>query len=76
MGMLSSLQMVVEKMLMKKEGVSRHDLGREAFIKKVWEWKEEYGSSIYGQLRRLGASVDWDRAVFTMDPKMSREEIQ
>merc|ERR1719264_1854752 len=49
-------QLVVEKMLMKK----------------VWEWKEDYGSAIYGQLRRLGASVDWDRAVFTMDPKMSR----
>ena len=65
-------QMVVEKMLMKKEGVSRHDLGREAFIKKVWEWKEQYGSAIYGQLRRFGCSVDWDRAVFTMDPKMSR----
>ena len=65
-------QMVVEKMLMKREGVSRHDLGREAFVKKVWEWKEQYGSAIYGQLRRFGCSVDWDRAVFTMDPKMSR----
>ena len=42
-------QMVVEKMLMKTEGVSRHDLGREAFIEKVWEWKEQYGSAIYGQ---------------------------
>ena len=64
--------MVVEKMLMKEQGLSRHDLGREKFVEKVWEWKEKYGSTIYNQLRRFGCSVDWERAVFTMDPKMSR----
>ena len=51
---------------------SRHDLGREKFIEKVWEWKEEYGAAIYDQLRKLGSSVDWDRACFTMDPKMCK----
>ena len=51
---------------------SRHDLGREKFIEKVWEWKTEYGAAIYDQLRKLGSSVDWDRACFTMDPKMCK----
>ena len=51
---------------------SRHDLGREKFIEKVWEWKKEYGAAIYDQLRKLGSSVDWDRACFTMDPKMCK----
>ncbi len=64
-------QVVVEKKLA-KQGLSRHDLGREAFIKKVWEWKDEYGASIYQQIRRMGSSVDWDRAVFTMEAKMSK----
>lgn len=64
-------QMVVEKMLMRQEGKTRHDLGREAFIKKVWEWKEAYGSTIMEQTKRFGCSVDWDRFVFTMDEKMS-----
>ena len=52
--------------------LSRHDLGREKFIEKVWEWKDEYGAAIYDQLRKLGSSVDWDRSCFTMDPKMSK----
>ena len=64
-------QMVVEKMLARK-GISRHDLGREKFIEKVWEWKESYGSAIYEQIRKFGCSVDWDRATFTMDPKMCK----
>ena len=64
-------QMVVEKMLM-KQGISRHDLGREKFVDKVWEWKEMYGSFIQEQTRKFGCSVDWSRSVFTMDPKMSR----
>uniref|UniRef100_A0A0K2UCH4 Valine--tRNA ligase n=1 Tax=Lepeophtheirus salmonis TaxID=72036 RepID=A0A0K2UCH4_LEPSM len=64
-------QVIVEKTLAREEGLSRHDLGREAFLKRVWQWKEQYGSVIYDQLRRLGSSYDWDRAVFTMDPKMS-----
>eukprot|EP00096_Caligus_rogercresseyi_P012501 TRINITY_DN5251_c0_g1_i1.p1 TRINITY_DN5251_c0_g1~~TRINITY_DN5251_c0_g1_i1.p1 ORF type:complete len:1155 (+),score=367.54 TRINITY_DN5251_c0_g1_i1:65-3466(+) len=64
-------QVIVEKTLAREEGLSRHDLGREGFLKRVWEWKENYGATIYGQLKRLGSSYDWDRAVFTMDPKMS-----
>jgi len=63
-------QVVVEKKLAREEGLSRHDLGREGFVKRVWGGKEEYGSAIYDQLRRLGSSVDWDRCCFTMDPKM------
>jgi len=65
-------QVVVEKKLQKESKISRHDLGREKFIEKVWEWKEEYGAAIYDQLRKLGSSVDWDRACFTMDPKMCK----
>ncbi|KAJ1461257.1 tRNA synthetases class I-domain-containing protein [Pelagophyceae sp. CCMP2097] len=61
-------QSVVEKQLAKlKPPVSRHDLGRDKFLEKVWEWKEQYGSRIYKQLRRLGSSVDWSRERFTMD---------
>ncbi|WP_022957559.1 valine--tRNA ligase [Spongiibacter tropicus] len=59
-------QMVVERKLAAK-GQTRHDLGREAFLNKVWEWKEESGGTITRQLRRLGASVDWDHERFTMD---------
>ena len=59
-------QMVVERLL-DADGVSRHDLGREKFIEKVWEWKEESGGTITRQLRRLGASPDWSRERFTMD---------
>ena len=63
-------QVVVEKKLKKEQGISRHDLGREGFVNKVWEWKEEYGAGIYDQLRKIGTSVDWERACFTLDPKM------
>lgn len=59
-------QNVVEKKL-KKEGLTRHDLGKEKFLEKVWEWKEEYGDKILGQLKELGASCDWSRTRFTMD---------
>lgn len=59
-------QMVVERQL-DAQGISRHDLGREKFIEKVWEWKEESGGTITQQLRRLGASPDWSRERFTMD---------
>ena len=59
-------QNVVEKNL-KKEGASRHDLGKEKFIEKIWEWKEKYGDIILDQLKTLGASCDWSRAAFTMD---------
>ncbi|MBL4739673.1 MAG: valine--tRNA ligase [Sneathiella sp.] len=64
-------QMVVERQLA-EEGLTRHDLGREKFIEKVWEWKEKSGGSIMGQLHRLGASCDWDRERFTMDEGLSK----
>jgi len=63
-------QNVVEKAL-RKEGKHREDLGREAFVERVWEWKEQYGSTIIRQLKRLGASCDWDRQRFTMDEGLS-----
>jgi valyl-tRNA synthetase len=59
-------QSVVEKML-RAEGVSRHDLGREEFVRRVWEWREEYGSRIVEQYKRLGASCDYERERFTLD---------
>ncbi|KZC14461.1 PREDICTED: valine--tRNA ligase [Dufourea novaeangliae] len=65
-------QVVVEKKLWKEEQKTRHDIGRENFIEKVWKWKEEKGNRIYLQLRKLGGSFDWDRACFTMDPKLCR----
>jgi valyl-tRNA synthetase len=64
-------QMVVERQL-NAAGTSRADLGREAFIERVWQWKEQSGGVIANQLRRLGASVDWTRDRFTMDPELSR----
>src|SRR5918992_5391722 len=64
-------QNVVERELA-KEGLSRHDLGRDAFVKRVWQWKAESGGRILGQMRRLGDSVDWDRESFTMDEQRSR----
>ena len=63
-------QNVVEKQLAAK-GLSRHDLGREEFVKKVWEWKAESGGQILGQMKRLGDSVDWSREAFTMDENLS-----
>jgi len=64
-------QNVVERELA-KEGLSRHDLGREAFVDRVWQWKAEYGGRILSQMRRLGDSVDWSRERFTMDEGLSR----
>jgi valyl-tRNA synthetase len=64
-------QNVVEKKLA-AEGKSRHDLGREAFVAKVWEWKAESGGVILDQMKRLGDSVDWDREAFTMDAQLSK----
>jgi len=64
-------QNVVERELA-KEGLSRHDLGREAFVDRVWQWKGEYGGRILSQMRRLGDSVDWSRERFTMDEGLSR----
>ncbi|MFM7000601.1 MAG: valine--tRNA ligase [Limnohabitans sp.] len=70
-------QIVVERQLQAK-GISRHDMGptpaeaRKNFVSKVWEWKEESGSTITSQMRRMGDSVDWSREYFTMDPKLSK----
>lgn len=60
-------QVVVEKTLAKR-GITKTDLGREKFLEEVWKWKEEKGNVIFEQLKVLGASLDWDRASFTMDP--------
>ena len=60
-------QVKVEENIMKIEGKSRHDLGREEFLKRVWQWKQEYGSTIVKQIRSLGASCDWTRERFTLD---------
>ncbi len=64
-------QMVVERAL-QAEGSSRHDIGREAFLEKVWQWKEKHGNRISVQTKAMGASVDWQRERFTMDEGMSR----
>ena len=64
-------QNVVEQELM-KEGISRHELGREKFLARVWEWKEKYGGVIINQLKRLGCSCDWERERFTMDEGLSQ----
>ena len=63
-------QIVVERQL-QEQGVKRHDLGREAFTQKVWQWKEKSGDTITTQMRRMGDTVDWSREYFTMDPKLS-----
>ena len=68
-------QNVVERELA-KEGKSRHGLGREAFVARVWEWRETYGGRILNQLRRLGASCDWSRERFTLDPGLSRAVVE
>jgi valyl-tRNA synthetase len=64
-------QNVVERAL-KAEGLTREDLGRKEFIDRVWQWKEEYGGAILGQIRRMGQSVDWERERFTMDEGLSK----
>ncbi|HZA49227.1 MAG TPA: class I tRNA ligase family protein, partial [Myxococcaceae bacterium] len=65
-------QLVVEREIQKTEGKSRHDLGREAFLERVWQWKEKYGARIGEQHQVLGASLDWSRERFTLDPGASR----
>src|SRR5947209_10397859 len=64
-------QNVVEREL-RKEGLSRHDIGREKFVERVWQWKEQYGGIILKQIRRIGASCDWSRERFTLDAGLSR----
>jgi len=68
-------QMVVERQLAAKK-ISRHDLGRDEFVKQIWQWKNESGGNITRQLRRIGASVDWDHERFTLDERMSEAVIQ
>jgi len=65
-------EMVVEREIMAKEGRTKRQLGREEFLRRVWEWKERYGSLIIEQLKRLGCSCDWSRARFTMDEGYSK----
>ena len=62
---------MVERRLMRDRKITRHDLGREAFVAEVWKWKEQYGNTITSQLRHLGVSVDWTRERFTMDSMLS-----
>jgi valyl-tRNA synthetase len=65
-------QMVVERNLKETENLSRHDLGREEFTKRVWQWKEQYGGTILSQMKRIGDSCDWSRNRFTLDEGLSR----
>src|SRR5947208_1062149 len=69
-------QMVVERQLMERQEKSRREMGREAFVQRIWEWKEESGGTIIRQLKRLGASCDWSRERFTMDDGLSRAVLK
>jgi valyl-tRNA synthetase len=69
-------QMVVERQLMERQEKGRREMGREAFLKRVWEWKAESGGTIVNQLKRLGASCDWSRERFTMDEGLSRAVLK
>src|ERR1041384_7546862 len=69
-------QMVVERQLMERQQPGRREMGREAFLKRVWEWKAESGGAIVNQLKRLGASCDWSRERFTMDEGLSKAVLK
>ena len=69
-------QMVVERELKKAEKKSRHDLGRDEFVRRIWQWKERYGARIQEQHEHLGASLDWSRSRFTMDEGSSRAVLE
>ncbi|MBZ9935499.1 valine--tRNA ligase [Mesorhizobium sp. BR1-1-16] len=69
-------QMVVERQMMERQEPGRRDIGREAFVEKIWDWKAESGGTIIGQLKRLGASADWSRERFTMDEGLSRAVVK
>ena len=69
-------QNVVERRLAKEEGLTRHDLGREKFVERVWLWREKYGNIIINQLKKLGSSCDWQRTRFTMDEGLSRAVVE
>ena len=65
-------QAVVERRLLAEEKLSRHDLGREGLVKRIWQWKEQYEKRITGQLKQLGCSCDWQRQRFTLDDQCAR----
>ncbi|EAQ76966.1 valyl-tRNA synthetase [Blastopirellula marina DSM 3645] len=65
-------QAVVERRILEEEGLSRHDLGREQMVQRIWKWKDQYETRILGQLKRMGSSCDWDRTRFTLDPMCAR----
>ncbi len=65
-------QAVVEKRLREEQGLSRHELGREGLVQKIWEWKEDYNARILNQLRRMGCSCDWERTRFTLDDQCAK----
>ncbi len=69
-------QMVVERKLMQEQRPGRREMGREAFLNEVWAWKEQSGGTIVNQLKRLGASCDWGRERFTMDPGLSQAVLK
>lgn len=69
-------QVVVEKKIQRDEGKSRHDLGREKFVEKIWEWRNEKGDKIYEQFRRMGVSVDWSRQYYTMDENLTKAVLE
>src|ERR1700747_2957001 len=69
-------QLVVERELREKEGKTRHDLGREQFVKRIWAWRERTGDRILEQLKKLGCSLDWERTRFTMEPQYSAAVIE
>lgn len=66
-----STQIVVEKKLLREEGLTKHDVGREELIRRILDWKQEFGERICGQLKRLGGSLDWTRLRFTLDENMT-----
>ena len=61
---------------LKEEGIDKHELGREGFLKRTWEWKKEYGGTITSQLKKIGSSCDWDRERFTMDDGCSKAVLE
>src|SRR3954453_19675288 len=65
-------QAVVERLIFQQEKKTRHDLGREELVKRIWEWKDKYEARILGQLRSMGASCDWERTRFTLDDTCAR----
>ena len=69
-------QSVVEKKLKKEENLTRHDLGRDEFLKRVWKWKDEYGNTILTQFKRLGVSFDWSKMFFTLDDQRSKAVVE